>query len=42
MAQHRRLALIRKLIDNTDLPLSDRVAGLLVLFYAQPSVASSD
>jgi hypothetical protein len=36
MAQHRRLALICKLTHNTDLPLSDRVAGLLVLFYAQP------
>ncbi len=36
LPQHRRLALITKLLTKTDIPLPERVAGLFVLLYAQP------
>jgi hypothetical protein len=36
MAQHHRLAMIRKLLESPGIPLRERVVGLLVLFYAQP------
>lgn len=36
LPQHRRLALIAKLLDKTDIPLSERVVGLFVLLHAQP------
>jgi hypothetical protein len=36
MAQHHRLTMIRKLLESPDIPLRERVVGLLVLFYAQP------
>lgn len=36
LSQQRRLAMIRKLTTSTDIPLRERAAGLLVLFYAQP------
>lgn len=36
MAQHHRLAMIRTLLENPEIPLRERVVGLLVLFYAQP------
>jgi len=36
LPQHRRLALITKLLTNTGIPLPERVAGLFVLLYAQP------
>lgn len=36
MAQHQRLAMIRKLLESPEIPLRERVVGLLVLFYAQP------
>ncbi|MDQ2738192.1 MAG: hypothetical protein M3Y35_06175 [Actinomycetota bacterium] len=36
LPQHRRLALITKLLTKTSIPLPERVAGLFVLLYAQP------
>jgi hypothetical protein len=36
MAQRNRLAMIRKLLESPEIPLRERVVGLLVLFYAQP------
>jgi len=36
LPQHRRLALIKKLLDQTDIPTTERVVGLFVLLYAQP------
>ncbi|MFG3261610.1 hypothetical protein [Streptomyces bobili] len=36
ITQHRRLALLRQLVDRDDIPLQDRVAAVLVLLYAQP------
>jgi hypothetical protein len=36
ISQHRRIALIRKVMTSDDLPLMDRVAATLVLLYAQP------
>lgn len=36
MAQRNRLAMIRKLLESPDIPLRERVVGLLVFFYAQP------
>lgn len=36
MAQHLRLALIRRLVADQTIPLRERTAGLLVLIYAQP------
>ncbi|NHD17742.1 MULTISPECIES: phage integrase family protein [unclassified Actinopolyspora] len=36
MAQHHRLARVRRLATDHTIPLRERVAGLLVLLYAQP------
>ncbi|MGH3991094.1 MAG: hypothetical protein ACRDSN_01360, partial [Pseudonocardiaceae bacterium] len=33
-----RWHLVRRLLHDNDLPLEDRVAGLLLLLYAQPRV----
>jgi hypothetical protein len=37
ISQHRRIALIRKVMTSDDLPLTDRVAATLILLYAQPT-----
>jgi hypothetical protein len=37
LAQHRRLTLIRRLLTHDELSSTDRVAGLLILLYAQPA-----
>lgn len=37
ISQHRRLTLIRHLLNNDDVALLDRILGLLVLLYAQPT-----
>ncbi|MFB6576584.1 hypothetical protein ACFCYC_03950 [Streptomyces sp. NPDC056402] len=34
--QHRRLAILRRVLNDVSLPLRARVAGALVLLYAQP------
>ncbi|MFE4719491.1 hypothetical protein ACFRLW_24225 [Streptomyces sp. NPDC056728] len=34
--QHRRLAMLRRVLNNDSLPLRARVAAALVLLYAQP------
>src|SRR2546421_11537000 len=36
ITQHRRLALIRGLLSDDRTPMRERVAGLLLLLYAQP------
>jgi hypothetical protein len=36
ITQHRRLALIRRLLSDDRTPMRERVAGLLLLLYAQP------
>jgi len=36
ISQRRRLALLRRAVTGTDLPLPDRVAATLILLYAQP------
>lgn len=36
IAHDRRWSLLRRLLHNTDIDLADRVAGLLVLLFAQP------
>ncbi|MFF8271799.1 hypothetical protein ACF059_31140 [Streptomyces sp. NPDC016562] len=34
--QHRRLAILRRVLNEDSLPVRARVAGALVLLYAQP------
>ncbi len=36
LAQHRRLTLLRQIVNREDVPLQDRVAATLLLLYAQP------
>lgn len=36
LSQHQRLALIRRLLTEEDIPLLTRVAAILMLLYAQP------
>lgn len=36
MAHHQRMALLGQLLNNDDLPLRPRIAGVIVLLYAQP------
>lgn len=36
ISQHRRLDMVRRLLNDGDMVLMDRVLGLLVLLYAQP------
>ncbi|QIZ38541.1 hypothetical protein [Saccharopolyspora sp. ASAGF58] len=36
LSQHHRLALIRRLVTDEDIPLLTRVAAILMLLYAQP------
>jgi len=37
ISQHQRLALLRRAVTDTGLPLPDRVAATLILLYAQPA-----
>ncbi|MBA3488824.1 MAG: hypothetical protein H0T78_04635 [Longispora sp.] len=41
ISQHRRLALLRRLLDDEQHDLLDRVAAILVLLYAQPATRIS-
>jgi hypothetical protein len=41
LPHHQRIALIRRLFTDEALPTGDRVAGLLVLLYAQPATRIS-